>query len=196
MSPKTKIWIRAFVDYGGLAAFLLTTIISGNPMLASGVIIVTSLLALAVGFALERRLAPIPLVTAVIGVVFGAMTLMFHATWILQIKLTILETGFGLFLLGGLARGKNPLKALMGDALHLPEPVIRTLTLRYALMFFAIAIGNEIVRNTQTFRIWGFYKAAAPFLIFLFALTQAPLMMKHMPEEEAKPEPPPPADAA
>lgn len=194
MSPQAKMWTRAFVDYGGLAAFLLTTIISGDPMLASGVVVGTSLLALAVGFGLERRLAPIPLATAIIGVVFGSMTLMFHATWILQIKLTILETGFGLFLLGGLARGKNPLKALMGDAMHLPEPVIRTLTLRYALMFFAVAIGNEVVRNTQTFRVWGFYKAAVPFLIFLFALSQAPLMMKHMPDEEPAGGPGPPPD--
>ena len=30
----------------------------------------------------------------------------------------------------------------MGDAFHLPDPVVRTLTLRYALFFFAVAAAN------------------------------------------------------
>ena len=198
MSPRARMWVRAFVDYGGLVAFLLTTLITGNAFIVSGVVIGASLLALAVGFGLERRLAPIPLTTALIGVVFGALTLIFHAAWILQVKLTILEAGFGLFLLTGLLRGKNPLKALMGEAFHLPDPVVRILTLRYALMFFAIAIANEVVRHTLSFRAWGLFKfPGVPVAIFLFAMSQAPLMMKHMPDEDAEKasaDPPAPTD--
>jgi intracellular septation protein len=125
-----------------------------------------------------------PLATAVLGVLFGGATLFLHDERIIKMKLTILDTGFGLFLLTGALRGKNPLKALMGDAFHLPDPVVRTLTLRYALMFFALAAGNEIVWRTQSTRVWGFYKfPGTAVLIFLFAMSQAPLMMRHMPED-------------
>jgi intracellular septation protein len=69
----------------------------------------------------------------------------------------------------------------MGDAFHLPEPVVRTLTLRYALMFFALAAANEAIWRTQSTRVWGLYKfPGVPILIFLFALSQAPLLMKHL----------------
>jgi intracellular septation protein len=197
VSPKAKIWIRGCVDYGGGAAFIIANLITGNAFVVSGVVLGVSLLALAVGFGLERRLAPIPLATAIIGVAFGALTLMFHAAWIIQVKLTILETGFGLFLLTGLLRGTNPLRTVMGEAFHLPDAVVRTLTLRYALMFFAIAIANEVIRHTQSFRVWGLFKLpGVPIIIFLFAMSQAPLMMKHMPDEEEAEEAPPPPDAA
>jgi intracellular septation protein len=196
MSPKAKMWVRGCVDYGGAVAFIVATVVTGNAMIVSGVVLGVSLLALAVGLGLERRIAPIPLATAVVGVVFGSLTLMFHAAWILQIKLTILETALGLFLLTGLIRGTNPLKVLMGEAFHLPDPVMRTLTLRYALMFFGIAIANEVVRHTLSFKAWGLFKVfGVPAVIFLFAISQAPLMMKHMPEEDAAEGAKPPADA-
>jgi intracellular septation protein len=192
MSPKAKIAVRAFVDYAGLAAFLVTIAITGSAIVASWAIVIGSLAALAVGFGLEKRLAPMPLATAVIGVVFGAATIFFHDDRIIKMKPTILYAGFGLFLLTGLLRGKNPLKVLMGDAFHLPDGVVRTLTLRYALCFFALAAANEWVWRTQTTRIWGFFKfPGVPVLIFLFAMSQAPLMMEHMPDDEAEAAKPP-----
>jgi len=185
LNPKLARWVRLFVDYAGLVAFLVTIAITGSAIAASWAVVAGSLAALAVGFALEKRLAPIPLVTAIFGVLFGGATLIFHDERIIKMKLTILDAGIGAFLLSGAIRGKNPLKALMGDAFHLPDPVVRTLTLRYALFFFALAAANEVVWRTQSTRIWGFFKfPGVPVLIFLFAMSQAPLMMKHMPDDD------------
>jgi intracellular septation protein len=144
---------------------------------------------------MERRIAPMPLVTAVMAVVFGSLTVLLHDERIIKMKPTVLYAGFGAFLLSGYARGKNALKALMGDAFHLPEPVVRTLTLRYALMFFALAAANEMVWRTQSTRVWAVFKfPGVAVAIFLFALSQAPLMMKHMPDETPKGEPRPPVN--
>lgn len=187
MSPKTARWVRLAVDYTGLAAFLITIAVTGSAIAASWAVVGGSLAALAAGFLFERRLAPIPLVTAIFGVIFGGATLIFHDERIIKMKLTILDAGFGIFLLTGALRGKNPLKALMGDAFHLPDPVVRTLTLRYALFFLALAAANEVIWRTQSTRVWGLYKfPGAMILIFLFAMSQTPLMMKHMPDEEPK----------
>jgi intracellular septation protein len=181
-------WVRYFVDYAGLVIFLITLVVTRSAITASWAIVGGSLLALAVGFLFERRLAPMPLVTAVIGLIFGGLTIAFHDERFIKIKPTILYVAFGLFLITGALRGKNPLKVLMGDAFHLPDPVVRTLTLRYALFFFALAAANEAVWRTQTTLFWGFFKfPGVPIIIFLFAMSQAPLMMKHMPDEEEAP---------
>jgi intracellular septation protein len=185
MSPKTVKAVHYFVDYAGLAAFLATLAITRSAVTASWAIVAGSALALLVGLVLERRLAPMPLVTAALGLIFGGLTIIFHDERFIKVKPTILYTAFGLFLVTGALRGKNPLKVLMGDAFHLPDPVVRTLTLRYALFFFALALANEAVWRTQSTLTWGIFKfPGTPILIFLFALSQAPLMMKHMPDEE------------
>ena len=183
-------WVRYFVDYAGLAVFLLAFAVTRSAVTASWAIVGGSILALVVGLVFERRVAPMPLVTAVLGVIFGSLTIFFHDERFIKVKPTILYTAFGLFLITGALRGKNPLKALMGDAFHLPDPVVRTLTLRYALFFFALAIANEIVWRTQTTGVWVAFKfPGIVILIFLFAMSQAPLMMKHLPDDEPKPEP-------
>lgn len=188
---KVPKWVHYFVDYAGLVVFLITLVVTKSAVTASWAIVGGSILALLVGLVMERRIAPMPLVTAVLGLIFGGLTLFFHDERFIKVKPTILYTAFGLFLITGAIRGKNPLKALMGDAFHLPDPVVRTLTLRYALFFFALAIANEAVWRTQTTVFWGFFKfPGVPILIFLFAMTQAPLMMKHMPDDEAEAQPP------
>ena len=180
-------WVRWFVDYAGLVVFVATWAISRSLITASWAIIGGSVLAIAVGLIWERRLAPMPMVTAVLGLIFGGMTIFFHDERFIKVKPTILYTAFGLFLITGALRGKNPLKVLMGDAFHLPDPVVRTLTLRYALFFFALALANELVWRTQSTGFWVFFKLpGVPIIIFLFAMSQAPLMMKHMPDDEAE----------
>lgn len=197
MTPQARAlppWVRYTIDYGGLAAWILTLVVLNlmhrhdAAVTSSWVIVGASVLALAVGLIVERRIAPMPLVTAVLGLIFGGLTLFFHDERFIKVKPTILYSLFGLFLITGALSGKNPLKILMGDAFHLPDPVIRILTVRYALFFFALAAANEVIWRTQTTLFWGFFKVpGVPILIFLFAMTQAPLMMKHMPDDEPKP---------
>lgn len=193
---KAPQWVHYVIDYGGLAAWLVTLVVTRSAVTSSWVIVGASILALLVGLFVERRLAPMPLVTAVLGLIFGGLTLFFHDERFIKVKPTILYCAFGLFLMTGHLRGKNPLKALMGDAFHLPDPVVRTLTLRYALFFFGLAVANEAVWRTQSTVVWGFFKfPGVAILIFLFALSQAPLMMKHMPDEDAVEGASPPSDA-
>lgn len=189
-ATKLPKWVHYVIDYGGLGAWLITLVITHNAVASSWVIVGASILALLVGLIFERRVAPMPLVTAVLGLIFGGLTIFFHDERFIKVKPTILYTAFGLFLVTGALRGKNPLKVLMGDAFHLPDTVVRTLTLRYALFFFFLAVLNEAVWRTQTTVVWGFFKFPGMLvLIFLFAMSQAPLMMKHMPDDEPKAEP-------
>ncbi len=196
MAGSNTRWVRTAVDYGAPIAFAVTFFGFGRDMLlATGVLVAASLLALAVGWLVERRIAPLPLIAGIFAVVFGGLTLIFDDPTFVKMKLSFQNAAFAAALLGGVALGKNPLKLLLGDSLRMNDSAWRTLTIRYGLYFVAIAAANELVWRTQTDDVWVGFRIAVLPLAIIFSLTQVPFMMKHLqqPEDQATaPEPPDP----
>lgn len=192
MSPKTRAWVRSAVDYGGPLAFLIGFLVTRDAVKATWALVAGSALALAVGLIVERRLAPMPLVAGVAALVFGGLTIAFHDERFIKIKPTVINLGFFAALIGGLMIRRNPLKALLAGAIHLPDPVWRVLTIRYAVFFLAMAVLNEVVWRTQPTDVWVYFRfPGLQVLALLFSLSQLPLMMKHAQPGEAPPPPPP-----
>jgi intracellular septation protein len=154
---------------------------------ATAVFMVGVVLALAVSYALTRHLPVMPLVTAVIVLIFGSLTLVLHDELFIKLKPTIIYLLFGAVLLGGLAAGKSLLGMVFDSVFHLTEEGWRRLTLRWALFFFALAILNEIVWRSQTTDVWVTFKVfgVVP-LTFLFAALQYPLLTRYAAPEKAR----------
>lgn len=93
----------------------------------------------------ERRIAPMLIISFVMVVLLGSMTLLFKDKTFFFMKPTIAYALFAATLGGGLASGRNLLKAAFDGALNLPESAWATLTKRYAIFFAALAIGHEIL---------------------------------------------------
>src|SRR5438045_1939683 len=115
---------------------------------ATAVFMVAIVLALAISYALTRHLPMMPLVTAVIVLVFGSLTLVLHDELFIKLKPTIIYLLFGVVLLGGLAFGKSLLGVVFDSVFHLTAEGWRKLTMRWALFFFGLAALNEIVWRT------------------------------------------------
>ena len=147
---------------------------------ATAVFMVAILVALAVSYALTRHLPVMAMVTAVIVVVFGGLTLVLHDETFIKMKPTIIYVLFGGILLGGLWFNK-PLLAIVFDAVFdLTDEGWRRLTLRWAIFFLALAVLNEIVWRTQSTDFWVSFKAFAVVPItFVFAAFQYPLLQKY-----------------
>ena len=189
LSPKTRSYIRAAVDYGGLAVFLIAYLIGRDLVQATWWLVVGSAAALVLGFAVERRVAPMPLIAGGAALLFGTLTLVFHDPRFIKVKPTIMNLLFGLVLLGGLALKRNPLRLLMGDALHMSEGVWKMFTLRYGIFFLCVAVLNEIVWRTQPDGIWVVFRFPGLILLTLaFSLSQTPLIMRGMKEAEVEAE--------
>jgi len=181
LSPNARKWIRAVVDYGGLVAWMAAYFLGGRNLVnATWALVGGSLLGLALGLIFERRIAPVPLIAGAAGLVFGGLTLFFHDARFLKIKPTIMNLVYGILLLGGLALKKTPLKLLLGEAFPLTDAGWRILTLRYGLFFIALAGLNEFVWRTQADSTWVLFRfPGLMILTVLFAMSQAPVMMKH-----------------
>lgn len=193
MSAENKRhWVRYFVDYAALVAFLATFLVTRNMQTATWGLVAGSIVAIAVGFAVERRIAPLPLFVGGAGLVFGGASLFFHDPRILKVKPTIVNTAIGLGLLVGLAMKKHPLKLVLGDAFDMPEATWRRLTINYAVFFVSLAALNELVWRTQSDETWVFFRfPGLMILTVVFSIAHAPLLMKYVKAEEI---PPPPTE--
>lgn len=157
---------------------------------ATGLFIAATLVALAVHYLLVRRLPIMPLVSGAVVVVFGGLTLALQDELFIKLKPTIVNSLFGVVLLGGLAFGKPLLSVVLDSVFDLDETGWRKLTFRWGLFFFVLAALNEVVWRTQTTDFWVSFKVFGIMpLTVAFALAQTPLLLRHERKPVDRPSP-------
>jgi intracellular septation protein len=183
--PQLNPALKLVLDLGPLLIFFAVNSRFGI-FAATGAFMAAIVIALAVAYALTRHLPLMPLVTAVVVLVFGGLTLVLHDELFIKVKPTIIYVLFGGVLLVGLAFGKSLLGIVFDSVFHLTPEGWRKLTLRWALFFLALAVLNEIVRSTQTTDVWVSFKVFGVLpLTFLFAALQYPLLQRCAAPERA-----------
>ena len=160
----------------------------GGPIfIATGLFMVATAIALVVSWMLTRTLPIMPLVSGIVVFVFGALTLWLQDDVFIKMKPTIVNTLFGVVLLGGLAFGKSLLGYVFDSAFKLDAEGWRKLTLRWGALLPLSAVVNEIVwRNFPTdtwvaFKVWGIMP-----ITLIFTISQMPMIMRHSIEEQAQ----------
>jgi intracellular septation protein len=177
--PQLHPALKLALDIGPLVLFFAANARFGI-FAATAAFMVAVLAALSVSYAMTRHLAIMPLVTAVIVLIFGTLTLVLHNDTFIKLKPTIIYVLFGGTLLGGLAFGKTFLGILFDSVFDLTEEGWRKLTWRWAVFFFALAVLNEIVWRNFSTDLWVSFKlfGVVP-LTFLFGAAQYPLLQRY-----------------
>ena len=148
--------------------------------LATAVLMGALVVSLALSWVMTRTLPVMPVVTAVVVLIFGGLTLYLQDEWFAYVKPTIVNCLFGTVLLTGLAFGRSLMKILLETSIDMDDEGWRILTLRWGVFFFVLALVNEIVwRNFSEpfwagFKLWGFVP-----ITMAFTLAQLPLMARH-----------------
>jgi intracellular septation protein len=180
--------LKLALEFGPLGLFFLANGYAGrfgipdNQRIytATAIFIAATLAALAANYILVRKLPIMPMISGLVVVVFGGLTIALQDETFIKLKPTIVNTMFGLILLGGLYFRKPLLQIVLDSVFELTEEGWRKLTFRWALFFFVLAALNEIVWRTQTTDFWVSFKVFGIMpLTLVFALAQTPLLMRH-----------------
>jgi intracellular septation protein len=183
--PKLNPMLKLALDIGPLIFFFAANARFGI-YAATASFMVAIVVALGVSYALTRHLPVMPLVTAILVLIFGGLTLVLHDELFIKVKPTIIYVLFAGALLGGLAFRKPLLGMVFDSVFNLTEEGWRKLTLRWAVFFLVLAVLNEIVWRTQTTDFWVSFKlfGVVP-LTFLFGALQVPLITKYSVERKS-----------
>src|SRR5436305_14150320 len=128
----------------------------------------------------RRHVSVIAIVTGIVVMVFGTLTLVLQDETFIMMKTTLVYTLFAATLGGGLLFGRSFIAIMFDQMFNLTQHGWRILTLRWALWFFAMAVLNEIIWRTQTTDFWVAFKVFGMVpLTMLFAVTQMPLVKRY-----------------
>ena len=148
--------------------------------LATGLFMLMMTAALIASLVWLRHVPVMPLVSGVMVLLFGGLTLWFADDMFIKIKPTAVNTLFGSALLIGLVFGKPLLKIVLDTMLVLDDEGWRILSLRWGCFFFVLAALNELVWRTQTDAVWINFKVFGIMpLTFVFAMAQTGLINRH-----------------
>lgn len=158
----------------------------GEPIfMATGLFMVAMVISLVLSLVLTKTIPIMPLVTLVVVLIFGGLTLYLQNEIFIKMKPTIVNVLFGSALFIGLFFGKSVLKYVFGAAFNLKEEGWLILTKRWGMFFFFLAVLNEVVwRNYSTdfwvtFKVWG----TMP-ITMVFAIVQMGVVTKYAVSDE------------
>jgi intracellular septation protein len=153
----------------------------GGPLfVATGLFMAATIVSLVVSKFILGHLPVMPFVSGIVVLIFGSLSIYLQNETFIKMKPTIVNTLFGVALLGGLAFGKSLLGYVFNAAFQLDAEGWRKLTVRWGIFFLFLAVLNEVVwRNFSddfwvAFKVWG----TMPITI-IFTMAQMPLILRH-----------------
>ncbi|MDR0805785.1 MAG: septation protein A [Enterobacteriaceae bacterium] len=136
-----------------------------------------------------RKVEKVMLVTFVMVVIFGTLTIVFHSDEFIKWKVTAIYMLFFLGLLFSQFVLKKPLiKSMLGKEITLPEHVWSKLNIAWALFFLACGLLNIYIAFWLSLDVWMNFKVfGLTGLTLVFTLISGIYIYRHMPEEQKNP---------
>ena len=157
----------------------------------SGFIVTTAafialiMLTTAILWKLTGRLSRMQLLTLVLVVVMGGLSVWLNDERFIKMKPTLLYLAFGGTLGWGLLRGKSYLSAVMEEAIPLQPEGWMILTRRLTAFFFGLAVANEAVWRLMSTDAWVNFKTfGLTAALFAFFMTQGSLFERYAVEDK------------
>ncbi len=178
---------KQVTDLGPMVAFLASYYFGGL-IWATGITIGATALAVLVAYVITRKVTKVAAFTLVLLVVFGGLTLYLNDPKYFKLKVTVIHLLFGGLIFSGLFFKRLFLKDLLGEAVEMSDDAWRTLSYRWGGFFLVLAGLNEFVWRNFSEGQWVLFKFPGLLILTgLFAVANAPYMMRHMTEKTDNP---------
>ena len=147
---------------------------------ATKIFVPAILVALFIGWLQTKKIAKMPLITAILVVVFGGLTIWLNNPIFIKMKPTLIYLIFSAILGYGLLKKKSYLKILMGSAIPMNEEGWLILSKRFVGFFVLLAFTNEIIWRFFSQDFWVNFKTfGLPILLIFFMALQFNLFNKY-----------------
>ncbi len=178
-AADSKQFARILVDLAPLLVFFGAYMVAGIYW-ATGVLMVATVVSMIVSKVWLGHISATLILTTVLVVGFGGLTLWLNDPSFIKMKPTIVNLLFAVVLAGGLLLGRNLLQLLLGEAFRLSELGWRLLTYRWIGFFIVLAVLNEIVWRNFSETTWASFKVFGILPITaVFAMLQLRLIQRH-----------------
>ena len=190
-------WVKSALELGPVVGFFVAYLwvkdevftFGGTDydgfIVATAVFIPVILASMGVLWWLTGHISRMQIVTAVLVVVFGGLTVWLNDDRFIKMKPTMVYSLLGGLLAIGLLRGQSYLRVVMGELLPMEHEGWMILTRRMTGFFFLLAASNEIIWRTQSTEVWVYFET---FVLtggtFVFFIAQAGLIQKYSPADE------------
>ena len=184
--------LKNLLEYTPIAVFFIVFVFFKNDQISlfgrelSGFVLATLVfvpmvvIATAVSWIVLNEVSRIQLLTLILVVVFGGMTIFFNDERFLKMKPTLIYCLFSIILIFGVFRKISYLETLLGKASPLNYDGWMILTRRMAYFFLFLAALNEFVWRTQTTEAWVYFKTfGLTFAMFAFFISQYSVFKTH-----------------
>ncbi|MDQ8698613.1 septation protein IspZ [Hyphomicrobium sp. LHD-15] len=150
--------VNILSEFGPLVTMFIVNALYGINA-GTWALILTTLLAIVAMIYMFRRPPVFPLIASTVTIVFGALTLITHDPMWVQIKVTIFNALFALFLFVGLWTNRNFFQYVFEKTFHYTKEGWDQFTRSFAWFFLFTAVLNEVVRlsfkDDHTYTILG-----------------------------------------
>ena len=152
---------------------------------ATKVFVPTLIVSSALSYLILKTISKMAIITAVVVIIFGFLTVWFRNPVFIKMKPTIIYLSFSLILTIGLLRKKSFLQSLMGSALNMEDQGWLILTKRVTMFFLVLAALNEIVWRYFGQDQWVNFKTfGLPIMTMFFFAFQYKLFQKYVVAEK------------
>ena len=189
---------KSILEFVPLIAFFLAYYYFPNPnnlmgeelsvekiIFATKVFVPVLLMASVLSYLILRTISKMSLITALLVIFFGALTIWFRDPTFIKMKPTIIYLSFAIILIIGLLRNRSLLQSLMGSTLAMEDRGWMLLTKRIIIFFISLAFLNELVWRYFGQDQWVNFKTfGMPILSLIFFAFQYRLFKKYLVDKE------------
>ena len=178
-APDRQQLLKVAVDLAPLLVFFAAYLALGI-FWATGALMVATVASLIASRRLLGHVSPMLIVTTVLVIGFGTLTLFLNDARFIKMKPTMINLLFAVVLVGGLYLRRPVLQLMLGSTLQLTDVGWRKLTIRWAIFFLVMAAANEVVWRNFSDTTWASFKVFGILpLTLIFALLQLGLIRRH-----------------